>query len=114
MQISLSASGRQKALSAGASLPSAHTVDGDYRLLQTQYIGVFGVMPALMPGGSITYGVPFDIAQAMASRAIIEIQTRLDLLSPDARLQKIQKLVYLLKNQAAQVVLVLNNTKVPT
>ena len=54
--------------------------------------------------------VPYDIAQAMASRVINEIRTRIDPLDADTRLMKIQKLVDGLKQKALQVVNLITRT----
>jgi hypothetical protein len=54
--------------------------------------------------------VPYDIAQAMASRVINEIRTRIDPLDADTRFMKIQKLVDGLKQKALQVVNLITRT----
>lgn len=103
------AAGRQKASSAVDSIPSVNT-DQEYWPLQTQYVAVFSVMPSLLPGGNVSYGVPSGIALAMASRVINEKRTRIDPLHADTRFMKIQKLVDGLKQNALEVVYLLTRT----
>ena len=105
----ISAAGRQKALSSDTSFPSENT-DSEYRQLQTQYVGVFSVMPSLLQDSRVSYGVPYDIAQAMASRVINELRKRLDPISPEKRLEKIKKLVDVMKEEAVQVEIMLTRT----
>lgn len=100
--IHISAAGRQNALSTDTSFNS-ETTAREYGVLQTQYIGAFGVMPALLPGSGFNYGVPYNVAQAMAERVIHEKRGRFDSLSPDLRRAKIQKQVDELKHEAIKV-----------
>lgn len=102
----INSAGRQNASSADESLSSENT-ENEYRALQTQFTAVFGVMPALLPGG-FSYGVPFEMAQAMAECVVNEKRKRLDPLSAAIRRPKIQKLVDDLKQEGAQVRLVLS------
>ena len=99
------AAGRQTASSADSSFSNA------FVLWQTQLTGIFGSMPALLPGpgGEVRYGVPFDVAQTMAKCAVREKQERLDSLSAAVRKEKIQKLVDDVKKTAVKVRLMLAN-----
>ena len=99
------AAGRQTASSADSSFSNA------FVLWQTQLTGIFGSMPALLPGpgGEVRYGVPFPVAQTMAKCAVREKQERLGSLPAAVREEKIQKLVDDVKKTAVKVRLMLAN-----
>jgi hypothetical protein len=79
--------------------------------LQIQFTGIFGTMPALMPGagGEVRYGAPFPVAQTMAKCAVREKQKRLGSLPAAVREEKIQKMVDDIKKTAVKVRLMLAN-----
>ncbi len=96
--------GRQTASSADSSLPN------EFKLWQNQLTGIFGAMPALVPGaGKVRYGVPFEVAQTMAECAVREKQERLDPLPDGVRKVTIQKMVDDIKKTAVKVRLILAN-----
>jgi hypothetical protein len=64
-------------------------------------------MPALVPGGKVKYGVPFEVAQTMAKCAVREKQERLGSLPAAVRKEKIQKMVDDIKKTAVKVRLML-------
>ena len=78
---------------------------------QTQLTGIFGTMPALVPGagGEVRYGVPFPVAQTMAKCAVREKQERLGSLPAAVREEEIQKMVDDIKKTAVKVRLMLAN-----
>ena len=78
----INVAGRQRASSAGA-LVSTESVSKAYELAQTQLVGAFCVMPALLPGqpgslqpGDVRYGVSPEMALDMARRAVDEVRVR--------------------------------------
>ena len=75
---------------------------------QNQLTGIFGTMPALVPGaGKVKYGVSFEVAQTMAKCAVREKQERLGSLPAAVRKEKIQKMVDDIKKTAVKVRLML-------
>jgi hypothetical protein len=104
MMIRFDVAGRQTASSADSSLPN------EFKLWQNQLTGIFGAMPALVPGaGKVRYGVPFEVAQTMAECAVREKQERLDPLPDGVRKVTIQKMVDDIKKTAVKVRLMLAN-----
>jgi hypothetical protein len=97
------AAGRQTASSADSSFSN------EFESFQIQLTGIFGTMPALVPGGKVRYGVPFEVAQTMAKCAVREKQERLGSLPAAVRQEKIQKMVDDIKKTAVKVRLMLAN-----
>jgi hypothetical protein len=95
------AAGRQTASSADSSFSN------EFESFQIQLTGIFGTMPALVPGGKVRYGVPFEVAQTMAKCAVREKQERLGSLPAAVRKEKIQKMVDDIKKTAVKVRLML-------
>ena len=103
MMLRFDAAGRQTASSADSSFSN------EFVSLQIQLTGIFGTMPALVPGaGKVKYGVQFEVAQTMAKCAVREKQERLDPLPDGVRKVKIQKMVDI-KKIAVKVGLMLAN-----
>ena len=95
----INVAGRQRASSAGA-LVSTESVSKAYELAQTQLVGAFCVMPALLPGqpgslqpGDVRYGVSPEMALDMARRAVDEVRARNALLPPHVQIAKVEKLI---------------------
>ncbi len=104
MMLRFDAAGRQTASSADSSFSN------EFLSLQIQLTGIFGTMPALVPGaGKVIYGVPFEVAQTMAKCAVREKQERLDPLPDGVRKVKIQKMVDDIKKIAVKVSFMLAN-----
>ncbi len=106
-EINFAHAGRQKASSAGALVSSEDTANA-FAVMQTQLMGLYGVMPSLLPnaGGHVGYGVPHDMALNMSERTVAEYRERTGSLPPGIQLKKIQKLVEGRKQASQKVRLV--------
>ena len=85
---------RQNASSPGASVSSEDTANA-CAVMQTQLMGLCGIMPCLLPNadGHVRYGMPHDMARKMSELAVAEILGRIDSLPPEIQLEKMKKLV---------------------
>ena len=92
---------RQNASSSGISHRS---IDPEQlRIYRNQLTGFFCVMPALLDGGQVRYGVPFDMARKMADDVINEKKTRIESNPPDRRQEEFQKEIDKLRQAALKV-----------
>jgi hypothetical protein len=98
---------RQNASSAGASASSEDTANA-YAVMQTQLIGVFRVMPCLLPNadGHVVYGTPHSMALKMSEMTAAEYLGRIGSLPPEIQVEKVQKLVEGRKQASQKVRLV--------
>ncbi len=105
----ISTAGRQMASSATDALVSTESrVSKACRLLQAQLMGIFGVMPSLMPDsrGLVVYGVPPEMGLDMARRAVDELRARNASLLPHIQLAEVEKLIEVRKKVSIMVRLV--------
>ena len=85
---------RQNASSPGAS-GSSEDIANACAVMQTQLMGLYGIMPCLLPNadGQVRYGAPHDMARKMSELAVAEIRGRIDSLPPEIQLETMKKLV---------------------
>jgi hypothetical protein len=98
---------RQNASSPGASVSSEDTANAR-AVMQTQLMGLFGVMPVLLPNadGHVRYGAPHSMALKMSEMTLAEYLGRIGSLPPEIQLEMMQKLVEERKQASLKVRLV--------